>query len=1243
MRKCNLNFNPFRTLWSSSVGLALFLWGAFASAASGQGGCALACNQAVQISLDQTGQATVNAAMIAPYAYMNCPGSLELTVFDPQNNPISSTVTCSRIDQTLPVKVRHFDTGNICYGSVVVKDYLPPIISCIDTFITCTKDTAPSSIGFPAVSDNCTALNASHLAHSDQKTDLPCFTQQNGHTVTARIDRTWSVSDQSGNTTTCVQKIWVKRATLSDVVYPGNLDGFAAPSLDCAVNPNNLAITGQPKVDGIPIASGGDCELVVGHDDQIQQICAPAGYRIFRTWSVTDYCANTFNLHVQILLVEDKTPPVIAMPANITVGTNGANCTGSVTLPNATAVDNCSAYTIVPSWTYGTGYGPFSNVAKGTHVVTYTATDACGNSATATLTVQVIDDDPPAAICKGEFQFSLPATGIGYLVPAAINNGSTDNCSSLSFQVSRDTVIWGSSVQVTCADIGPPVKIWLKVLDGAGLENQCQTTVNVRDNIKPTLVCPPNITLTCQQSHTNLSVTGTATATDICGMQGVTYSDVLSLNNCNIGSVQRTWVATDLHANTSSQVQTITLVNNAALTVTFPANTVLSACGDTSALNPLVTGKPVVSGNVCVPPTVSFTDERLPGAPPYCFQILRKWKVIDWCTFNPNNPSAGGYWEQIQQISVTDGQAPILSVPSDLTVSIGSQNCAATVALLPATAVDCSQNLTFTNNSPYASASGANASGTYPLGVHQIMYSASDGCGNSTIKFTKITVIDAVAPVVTCASGVVVNLVSGGTAPVNATVLAASAIDNCTASAQLTLSCDPAQVTCVDLGSRPITVRAVDAAGNIGTCIAQITVTDDNHVCVPEVYLVGGTIRNELGNPIRETPVRLASDGFLAIDDCDLNGDYLFEDVPGGPTYTLQPKNNEKWLNGVSTLDLLLINRHILGQDTLSTPYKIIAADANHSGSITTYDIVQLRKLILGILDTLPGNTSWRFVVGSHVFANPANPFANDIPESMTLATLHEHRTQLHFVGLKVGDVNNNANLTDTRSPGDTTVLYFPNRAFEAGDPIQTPFKLPHWKALEGFQFELTFDSSYVAIDSIVFPKNKYLTREHVFVKPGKSISCSWDDFKTGLLEPDSAIFTVFWKGLKQGTMSEALSVHRNRIDAEAYVRKGTSRALDIRPEAEPVRRANFVFKPNYPNPFKDKTRFEWLMPEAAEATFTFTDVYGKTVYSQVRLCSKGWNTLDVSGSVFPTPGIYFFHFGSTATPPMGGKIIITD
>lgn len=130
-----------------------------------------------------------------------------------------------------------------------------------------------------------------------------------------------------------------------------------------------------------------------------------------------------------------------------------------------------------------------------------------------------------------------------------------------------------------------------------------------------------------------------------------------------------------------------------------------------------------------------------------------------------------------------------------------------------------------------------------------------------------------------------------------------------------------------------------------------------------------------------------------------------------GYTSRIVPAKNTNPLNGVTTHDLLLISRHILGIEPLDSPYKILAADANQDGKVTFFDIVTLRKLILGFTDELPNGKSWRFIPKSHVFSNPADPFLDVIPDYLEIPASNEFYYLVEpgdflFRGIKIGDVD---------------------------------------------------------------------------------------------------------------------------------------------------------------------------------------------------------------------------------------------
>ncbi len=171
-----------------------------------------------------------------------------------------------------------------------------------------------------------------------------------------------------------------------------------------------------------------------------------------------------------------------------------------------------------------------------------------------------------------------------------------------------------------------------------------------------------------------------------------------------------------------------------------------------------------------------------------------------------------------------------------------------------------------------------------------------------------------------------------------------------------------------------------------------------------------------------------------------------------------EAKNND-WLNGVTTYDLVLISKHICGLELLDSPYKIIAADANQSGSVTSTDVVDFRKLILGITTSLPnGNTSWRYINADHVFPNPTNPFQTPFPENWEGVP---PASDIDFIAVKIGDVNN------SHTPDD--IIGMPRPAVQpvgigkpsqrAGEYVTIPVSYEGSEAIAAIQLGLRFDA----------------------------------------------------------------------------------------------------------------------------------------------------------------------------------------
>lgn len=311
-----------------------------------------------------------------------------------------------------------------------------------------------------------------------------------------------------------------------------------------------------------------------------------------------------------------------------------------------------------------------------------------------------------------------------------------------------------------------------------------------------------------------------------------------------------------------------------------------------------------------------------------------------------------------------------------------------------------------------------------PHGTHKIEWWITDQCGNTKIYNYTFTVKDCKKPTILCDVPLSFNMPASGILTVNATDLLDYAEDNCTPADQIKIAirkCGTGagfpidnngnpitsfNFTCNDLGPQCIEIWGIDKAGNAEFCLDTAIVQDNSGNCPDPNATVHGRVITEQGVGISDVSFNLENNcpfcpPFINLDLTDSLGYYdISNNFPIGLDYTIAPEKDDNPLNGVTTYDLVLISKHILGIEPLTTPYKMISADVNKSGSITTFDIVETRKLILGINTHFPNNDSWRFVDSSFVFPkNPLNPFQTGFPDTLSLRNPSPH----NFIGMKIG------------------------------------------------------------------------------------------------------------------------------------------------------------------------------------------------------------------------------------------------
>lgn len=173
---------------------------------------------------------------------------------------------------------------------------------------------------------------------------------------------------------------------------------------------------------------------------------------------------------------------------------------------------------------------------------------------------------------------------------------------------------------------------------------------------------------------------------------------------------------------------------------------------------------------------------------------------------------------------------------------------------------------------------------------------------------------------------------------------------------------------------------------------------------------VSGNITREDGTSITDIQLQLTGASTQNINN-QANGDYELLDLELGETYTITPFRNDNPKAGVNIIDLVLIKSHILELGEPLDTYGIIAGDVDQNGSLNTFDMVLIQKLILDFDTEFSNSNSWRFVPADYVFQDPLDPLDEPFPESITYDPILASFENQNFIAIKVGDVNHSANV----------------------------------------------------------------------------------------------------------------------------------------------------------------------------------------------------------------------------------------
>lgn len=391
------------------------------------------------------GSCNTSVFYTTPVATDNCNATLTSTHNPGDLFPVGATTVIYTATDT---------AGNTqtCSFTVTVIDNSDPVISSCPFDIAQNADagtcTAVVSWTPPLQTDNCSAI----LTSTHNPGDV--FTA--GDTTV-----TYTATDPSGNTATCVFTVTISEneapvisncptnvSVSNDIGACGAIVSFIPPTQtdNCGANFTSSHVPG----DFFPVGN-----------TTVQYVA-------------TDTSGNTATCSFVITVLDAEDPIFTSCPTDITITNDLGSCDALVFWTPPVSVDNCSA-NVTASHNPGDGF------QLGTTLVTYTATDAAGNSVICSFNVTVEDTEMPvitncpAAIVVGN-DFGDCDANVSWTAPLA-----TDNCVSLTFTSSHAS-----------GDMFPvgTTTVTYTATDAVGNASNCSFTVTVQDTEIPDIDCP---------------------------------------------------------------------------------------------------------------------------------------------------------------------------------------------------------------------------------------------------------------------------------------------------------------------------------------------------------------------------------------------------------------------------------------------------------------------------------------------------------------------------------------------------------------------------------------------------------------------------------------------------------------------------------------------------------------------------------------------------------------------------------
>jgi len=558
-------------------------------------------------------------------------------------------------------------------------------------------------------------------------------------------------------------------------------------------------------------------------------------------------------------------------------------------------------------------------------------------------------------------------------------------------------------------------------------------------------------------------------------------------------------------------------------------------------------------------------------------------------------------------------------------------------------------------------ASGEEVSITLPhipgsMSDHKVTWKVTDGCENHATCINAFSVQDLKPPTPYCVEISTALMGSTGSVDLWASDFNAGAFDNCTAESDLryTFTNMPPELdsryddmlmssartfTCEDIANGPILVEVYvwDEKGNSDYCTVLLTILDNQNAC-GDAMVIGGRIGTEAGEDVADVTVTIDAmlPEYPRTQLTAANGEFAFTGVPSAAATTLRSSKNTDHKNGINTLDFVFIQRHILELEMLQTPYQLIAADVSNDQKVRASDLLQLRKLILGVYSEFPANESWRFVDASQIFDDPLDPwpFVEVLEGDAMISN--------DFIAIKVGDVDGTATANVTghatiESRAESSmILQYEEQSVSKGQPVKVVLTAGQQQELVGMQ--LTMQTNSLQLTNIVSDWVQLADDNIAMHKDAFTLSVHNSSALS--VQEGEEIMTLELTPAVDGLLSDLLKLSDHITVSEAYAAE-TYDQLPLELAAQSGMAGENKLYQNTPNPFQKSASIRYDLMADGPVVFTILDAAGKTVKVIRRDGIQGENYLELENVDYLQNGVYFYRIQAADFSDMKKMIFV--